>query len=164
MRDEPGRAFRALDLLASHLGAERPREGWRDEHDRADLYRRSFDVIGARGLLLEAAVEEPVPSMQSWIGVQMIERVPTADFAHWLRLADDPYAARRAREVARLRDLVASAPFDSSEIEAWSDWLQRRAAVEAHRHDVLEALALHGRSKKVRAIAQESLEARRSRG
>lgn len=79
-----------------------------------------------------------MPSLQSWIGVQMIERVTTADFAHWLRRADDPYAELRALEVARLCGLVASAPFDSSEIETWSDWLQRRAAIEAHRLDVLE--------------------------
>lgn len=154
MRDEHGRA---LDLLAGHLGAERPRAGWGDEHDRAALYHRSFDAPGARGLLLAAALEEPVPSIRSWIGVQMIERVPPGELEHWLRVADDPYAERRALEVARLRDL-ASAPFDASEIEGWSDWLQRRAVVETHRPDVLEALALHGRSKKVRATAKEFLE------
>lgn len=63
--DEQGHGFGALELLASHLGAERPREGWRDEHDRADLYRRAFDAPARAGFFSRPQSRYPCPACRA---------------------------------------------------------------------------------------------------
>ncbi|TDD46529.1 hypothetical protein E1286_20740 [Nonomuraea terrae] len=93
----------------------------------------------------------------------MLERTAPGDRTAWVeRLPEESraYPLRRMAEleivdVLRSGDLSAEQVAD--DLEGWSDWLQRRITEDVPDAMVLDILAGHGRSKRVRRQAAEGL-------
>ncbi|MEU0301908.1 hypothetical protein ABZ252_20930 [Streptomyces sp. NPDC006175] len=153
----------ALDT-AVNGGTTPPGEAtWEDGHARWELYRRAAEQPAAHALLLDAVRAETDGPLASAVVVLMLEKTPVAAHSSWTAALDPEvrdFAERRSRELAVLESLDRSAPdCDREAVGAWSDWLQLRVAgsrAESHR-PVLELLAEHGRTKRIRRTAAGSL-------
>lgn len=140
-------------------------------HDRWALYRRAASAPTAWPLLLRAVRWETDPALASAVVVLMLEKVPGAERKSWvsaLAPTARPFSLVRLRELAvyeRLCAGVVPEDFGPDDIEGWSDWLQRRAALGLDEERVLTLLARTGRTKKARRTALERLRPMvRSRG
>lgn len=161
-RDLPAR-LSALDAVVNGDTAPPGKASWEDGHARWELYRRAAEQPAAHALLLDAVRAESDGPLSSAVVVLMLERTPVAEHGSWTAALDPEvreFAERRSGELAVLDSLDRDAAvYDAAEVGSWSDWLQLRVAqsrAESHRH-ALELLAGHGRTKRIRRTATESL-------
>ncbi|UYQ65828.1 hypothetical protein [Streptomyces peucetius] len=151
----------ALRVLEDHLG--KPLPDAHDSHARWELYRAALATDTARAALLGAVRAEPDGALASGVVGEALERLPRTERETWIRsLAPEvrAFSERRARELCALEDLRsgALAPGRVPElIDTWSDWLQLRIVTEAPDETVLRALAVSGRTKRIRRKAAEAL-------
>lgn len=130
-----------------------------DEHERWWLYLRKLE--SGEDLRGEVAVE-PDRHVALSLVLKAFEIVPAADRRSWVDAlpADNrDYAARRLAEFAVLEGLDPDAV---AEFHDWTDWLQLRVAGSCAPGPLLEALARHGRTKRVRGLASSRLRAGRT--
>lgn len=133
------------------------------EHDRWRLYQKASAVPDAHELLQRLAQIEPVPSMASAVVVLLIERSDRSHRQELVNLLDSSVRAfpeRRVRELEVLEsinDPECYGRINAEAVRAWSDWLQMKVIGLARRERVLELLAVHGRTKKIRRAAREAL-------
>ncbi|MFE2016845.1 hypothetical protein ACFW9O_02195 [Streptomyces sp. NPDC059499] len=163
----------ALNRMVGAAGAaDRPGpvdgDRWTDGHARWDLYRSAAGQPEAAELLLAAVRAETDLPLASSAVVMMLEKVPADERRRWvdaLRPEVRGYAERRSNELAVLDSLArGERSFGADDVEAWSDWLQLRAAQAGTDGDghVLDVLAEHGRTKRIRRHAAESAAGRRA--
>ncbi|MET7366723.1 hypothetical protein ABZS61_12970 [Streptomyces sp. NPDC005566] len=164
----------ALNRMVGAAGAaDRPgpvdEDRWTDGHARWELYCRAAGQPEAAELLLAAVRAETDLPLSSSVVVMMLEKVPAEGRRRWvdaLRPENRGFAERRSDELAVLDSLDREdRSFDAGDVEAWSDWLQLRAAQGETGGDghVLDLLAEHGRTKRIRRHAAESAAGRRAR-
>ncbi|MFJ4106548.1 hypothetical protein [Oerskovia enterophila] len=136
-----------------------------DEHARWALYDQALGR-GLHDLVAAAVAEDDDQVMASGVVVAALERVPSVDRARWVALTSDwavaDFVARRAAELEILESVSGVVPASDEglrraaeglDVDAWSDWLQLRAASSATRADVLDALAASGRTRRIRHVA-----------
>ena len=132
-----------------------------DEHWRWRVYQAACDRPDARDLLLEATLAEPDGLLAVGIAYAMVEREGCDDAPSWVDAVPPPdrdRVAARAADVARLRTVQRPGTAASDdEVASWSDWLQRRVASTSASTDVLRALELEGRYRRIRGAARERL-------
>ncbi|MEU9063186.1 hypothetical protein AB0D13_31045 [Streptomyces sp. NPDC048430] len=152
----------ALDA-AVNGGTTPPGEAsWEDGHARWELYRRAAEQPAAHALLLDAVRAETDGPLASAVVVLMLEKTPVAAHGSWTAALDPEvrdFAERRSGELAVLESLDRSVPVHDAEgVGAWSDWLQLRVAQSRaeSRLPLLDLLAEHGRTKRIRRTAAES--------
>ncbi|MEU2678937.1 hypothetical protein ABZ638_18850 [Streptomyces sp. NPDC007107] len=121
-------------------------------------------------LLLDAVRAETDGPLASAVVVLMLERTPVAEHGSWTAALDPEvreFAERRSGELAVLDSLDRDAAGHAAAgVESWSDRSQLRATrsrAESHR-PALDLLAEHGRTKRIRRAAAESLAALRKPG
>ncbi|MFB8028978.1 hypothetical protein ACFQ6U_29690 [Streptomyces sp. NPDC056465] len=160
--DLPAR-LSALDAAVTGDTEPPVKASWEDGHVRWELYRRAAEQPAAHALLLDAVRAETDGPLASAVVVLMLERVPVAEHGSWTAALDPEvrdFAERRSGELAVLDSLDRrAAGYDAAEVGSWSDWLQLRVAqsrAESHR-PALDLLAGHGRTKRIRRTATESL-------
>ncbi|MFB4422257.1 hypothetical protein C5F59_014335 [Streptomyces sp. QL37] len=153
----------ALDAAVNGGTAPPGDASWEDGHARWELYRRAAEQPAAHALLLDAVRAETDGPLASAVVVLMLEKTPVAAHGSWTAALDPEvrdFAERRSGELAVLESLDRNAPaYDADGVGAWSDWLQLRAArsrAENHR-PVLDLLAEHGRTNRIRRTAAESV-------
>lgn len=142
---------------------------WTDGHARWELYRSAAGQPEAAELLLAAVQAETDLPLSSSVVVMMLEKVPAGERRRWVDALDPAvrdFAEQRSAELAVLDSLAqGDSSFDAGDVEAWSDWLQLRVAQAGTDGDgnVLDVLAGHGRTKRIRRHAAESAASRRAR-
>ena len=166
MRSEDDALLDALTALASVVGMDVPPDAVDDdEHGRWPLYDEALRRPEANPVLLRLVGLEPNEGIAVSIVLQMVEAVDEAEQDRWVwALPADRrgFARWRAREVGIARRVAGEGVGpDELDVEQWSDWLQRRVARDGGQLAVLDALAVDGRSRRVRAQAAEH--ARRAR-
>ncbi|MEZ0446236.1 hypothetical protein [Cellulomonas sp. ICMP 17802] len=156
----------AVAELAAIVGVEVPARAFDDEHERWPIYEKSWNRPEAWPALLRLVGLEPVPGLGVTIALQMVEVVDDADQDRWVRAVppeDQGFPRWRAREVRIARTMAGEGAVPAEvDVEQWSDWLQRRVSEESSRLGVLDALAVEGRTRRVRAVAaQRAAQARK---
>ena len=169
MRPEDWNWLEALSQRLSWQGSE----DWSDEHNRLALYRSALDRLPIRdsGDLLDLIGKDADHVMAEAVLAEAIDKVATTlsslgEFDQWLHDVWEPDVAftfpRRRAEEWRLYMRIQEDPaMDPAELQESSDWLQRRVATNSESHAALAWLAQHGRTKRTRAAAAESLRRRR---
>lgn len=135
------------------------------EHDRWDLYRLAASDEPVRSLLFRACAAETVPIMASALVIELFDHVDRQERLSLVAVLPESVQDFPARRIRELDVLEALAPASGEavsvtahDIEEWSDWLQRRVIESTVRGDLLELLARHGRTKKLRRLASGKLE------
>lgn len=152
----------ALASAVDGDAADRDGASWEDGHVRWELYRRAADRPPAHELLLDAVRAETDEPLASAVVVLMLERLPVTEHGRWtaaLRSDVRGFAERRSGELAVLASLDRdAAALDAESVEAWSDRLQLRVARggATRSRRLLDLLAEHGRTKRIRRIAAAS--------
>ena len=136
-----------------------------DEHVRWALYNQALGR-GLHDLVAAAVAEDDDQVMASGVVVAALERVPSVDRERWVALTSEwtvaDFVARRAAELEILESVSGVVPASDEglrraaeelDVDAWSDWLQLRAASSARRAEVLDALAASGRTRRIRHVA-----------
>jgi len=161
-----------LEILGRHEDLD---ELALDEHRRYALYSEALMAVAPdrERQLLASVVEDPDKAMRESVIVKHIDRlaarrVSLADFAGWYQplrdLLDAASSARlRGDEwlIAKRLD-EAGGNTANEDINAWSDWLQRKLSAEASSRAVLALLAESGRTRRIRSAAQRRLQSLRS--
>ncbi|WP_405692721.1 hypothetical protein [Streptomyces sp. NBC_01185] len=152
----------ALASAVDGDAADRDGASWEDGHDRWELYRRAADRPPAHELLLDAVRAETDEPLASAVVVLMLERLPISEHGRWtaaLRPDVRGFAERRSGEMAVLASLDRdAAAHDAESVRTWSDRLQLRVARggATRSRRLLDLLAEHGRTKRIRRIAAAS--------
>jgi hypothetical protein len=122
-----------------------------------------MDEERLRPLLLRAVMAEPDGPVASAVVVGMLERLGAEERSGWveaLKPGDGAFSVRRAEELSVL-EAVRSGDFPEDrihdEVDAWSDWLQRHVTEGGASAAVLEALAEHARTRRIRHLAREAV-------
>lgn len=159
--DQEARIADLVRELAGMLGDSSP--NWRDEHVRWEIYRQASLLSQTAELLLRAVEAEPEATMASAVVVMMLERVEPSERDKWLEALPPNvrrFAEARSVELGIL-DLMSSGDvpedFGVDTVGGWTDWLQRKIVESTRNVDVLEILASHARTKKVRRLAHDAL-------
>jgi hypothetical protein len=154
----PPDASAAFAALAARVGRAGAGDA-ADEHWRWEVYSAAIEEPRTWEALWEAVRVEP--ELGTVVVPPMLERVPTTEHAHWLAALPEEqrdFAAARASDVATLRALVGEdASAAARDVDAWSDWLQRRLASDTGSASVLAVLEAHARTRRVRGLARERL-------
>lgn len=150
----------ALLQLARRVGRENVDA--EDEHERWAVFRAAIDGGCSPSEILAAVTVEPdVVGVATSVILEMLERVPPGEMAAWTQVIPDGDARdlleRRAAEVVVLRQVLTEPGRGVQDVSTWSDWLQRRVAVECTDQAVLQVLTTSGRTKRVRGQAGERL-------
>lgn len=143
----------ALTVAGDHTGP------WDDEHDRWELYRDALDQgrIDPLRRLLEV---EPDRHVAASVVLSVLEDAPDGDLDGWAHAVGPEARAlvvTRVAEIRTERALEEGLPLGDAAAASWSDRLQRVLAASSARPDVLEALAVEGRTRRVRGRAQHRL-------
>ncbi|WP_424189241.1 hypothetical protein ACOBQX_12310 [Actinokineospora sp. G85] len=135
-----------------------PRALAADEHLRFEWYR-SADPVDERAFL-RLVLRDPEVEMATAAVVARIDERGRArgDFHAWAAAVEDSvehvgFLKHRLDEWKLLRDALAGRPVPSTAVLAASDWAQRRLAAEVD-GDLLALLAVHGRTRRVRALTR----------
>ena len=148
----PQERSKPLDELARAIGLTGDA---RDEHWRWQVYETALHDHGTlAGLLMEAARSEPDSHLVVGLALRMVEHEPIDRAEAWIDLVpafEQPKVRQRARDAELVRQVAAgqAAP-TATEVDSWSDWLQRRLAHAASSPGVLDALERYGRTRRVR--------------
>ncbi|MFB8229562.1 hypothetical protein [Cellulosimicrobium sp. NPDC055967] len=128
-----------------------------DEHGRWHVYAGAVPREGLRPLLKEAVVEGD--EMARVVVVDVLQHVDIAEGRSWVDgLGASPgraFAERRLREWALIRDLVARPRSIVGDLPDLTLWCQRQLVERVPADVVLDDLAEHGMSRKVRHVARE---------
>jgi hypothetical protein len=143
--------------LASEV--DRRHSSWADA-DRWEVFKLAIDRAVELDAIFAALVGETDVGVVSAVVVRLIETVPEIDTPRWASMLPEgqlrEFAQDRASEVRTLRAVLSgSLGGGVPNVDAWSDWLQRRVASEADELDVLDQLATHGRTRRIRNLARE---------
>ncbi|WP_144119106.1 hypothetical protein [Catellatospora sichuanensis] len=142
-----------LTVLARCVGVRVPAD-LRDEHQRWPLYQRAMGRPECHEQLMATVAADPVLMMA--VVVQMLG-IDREGRDRWVALAreeqDRAYASRRAAEHAIREAHGDVADLGPEVIPTWTDWLQRRLSEVSTVPVVLELLARHGRTKRIRRTA-----------
>lgn len=143
----------AVTALAGCVGVPVPADPG-DEHQRWPLYQWAMCRPECHGRLMAAAAADPVLVMP--VVVQMLG-IDRDGRDRWVALArgekDRAYATRRAAEHAIL-DVHGDVPgLGPAVIPTWTDWLQRKLSEDSTVAAVLDLLARHGRTRRIRQTA-----------
>ncbi|PWW64671.1 hypothetical protein [Actinokineospora spheciospongiae] len=144
-----------------------PRALAADEHLRFEWYRAA-DPVDERAFL-ELVLLDPDREMATAAVVARIDERGRArgDFHAWAARVGPvvehvEFLRRRLAEWRLLRDALAGRPVQATAVLAASDWAQRRLAAEVD-GDLLALLAVHGRTRRVRALTRVPRPVRRPR-
>ncbi|MEU9358289.1 hypothetical protein AB0D35_09285 [Streptomyces sp. NPDC048301] len=143
---------------AAHDGAR-----FRDDgHARWELYREAAGSPSSHALLLDAVRAETDGALASAVVVLVLETAPADERALWVEALPPEvrdFAERRAEELAvldRCEEGQESGGYSAQDLDSWSDWLQLRAARPGRPRRLLDLLAEHGRTKRIRRTAAEA--------
>ncbi|GAB3947907.1 hypothetical protein GCM10029976_078050 [Kribbella albertanoniae] len=132
-----------------------------DEHVRWRIYQKAIFGDDLESLR-QAIRSEPDPSLAVCVVLAAMENHPN-DRATWVDLLAPEH---RALPTQRLADLETLEPFETvphhaviDGLRTWTDWLQRRVVIATFEPTVLEALATHARTNRVRSTATQRLTA-----
>ncbi|MEU8007331.1 hypothetical protein AB0B66_39740 [Catellatospora sp. NPDC049111] len=144
-----------LTVLAERAGVPVPADP-HDEHQRWPLYQRTMARPECHAQLMATVAADPDSVLVLAVVLQMLE-IDRDGRDHWVALARDEkdlaYASRRAAEHAIL-DAYGDVPgLGPAMIPTWTDWLQRTLSEVSTVPGVLELLAHHGRTKRIRRTA-----------
>ncbi|GIG01083.1 hypothetical protein Cci01nite_61760 [Catellatospora citrea] len=147
----------AVTALAGCVGVPVPADP-ADEHQRGRLYLLAMDRPECHGRLLAAAAADPVLMMTVVVAMLAVDREGRD---RWVALArektDRAYASRRAAEHTIL-EACGDVPGLGPELLAtWSDWLQRCLSEGSTVPAVLDLLARHGRTRRIRNTASSRI-------
>jgi hypothetical protein len=148
----------AVVQLAVLAGVE-PRQAVADGYTRWRLYEESLRHLDRRSLVLEAVRTEDDGPLAAATVVQALERASDAERATWVGALpvgkERDFAARRAREFAQLAEIMGGdgAAAREEDVRDWSQWLQLRLAEQVTSKRVLELLAEHGMTRRIRHLA-----------
>ncbi|GAB4057929.1 hypothetical protein [Catellatospora paridis] len=142
-----------VTALAGCVGVPVPAD-LRDEHQRWPLYQQAMCRPECHGQLMATTAADPVLVMSVVVQMLAIDRERRD---RWVALARDDkdraYASRRAAEHAIL-EVRGDVPGLGPELLAtWSDWLQRGLSEGSTMPAVLDLLARHGRTRRIRNTA-----------
>lgn len=130
---------------------------WDDEHGRWAVYADVVPREDLRPLLKEAVVEGD--EMARVVVVNVLQHVDIAEGRTWVdhleASAGRAFAERRLREWALIRDLVARPRSIVDDLPDLTLWCQRQLVEHVTADVVLDDLAEHGTSRKVRHAARE---------
>jgi hypothetical protein len=156
----------ALRMLAGHSGIA-VGASIEDEHFRWEIYRSAISNTSAHSLLASTLALDPDPILVQSVVLAVLERVETNERQRWIDLVKEErrreYAVVRARELDILDRKAIGLPPSDRDVTRWTDWLQLRLAETDTDDEVLEALALHGRTRRIRHKASEGLRSARRR-
>ena len=128
-----------------------------DEHSRWAVYAAAVPRADLRPLLEEAVAEGD--DMARVVVVDVLQHVDTAEGRSWVaRLgasSERAYAERRLQEWALIRDLVARPRSIVDDLPHLTPWCQRQLVERVSADVVLDDLAEHGVSRRVRHAARE---------
>ncbi|WP_155371550.1 hypothetical protein [Catellatospora vulcania] len=145
----------ALTVLASCAGVPVP-EDPHDEHERWPVYEQAMSRRECHGQLMATVAADPDPVLVMAVVVQMLG-VDRKSRGEWVALARDEsgraYASRRAAEHAILEAHGDVPGLDAAVMASWTDWLQRNLSEVSRAPEVLDLLARHGRTKRIRRTA-----------
>ncbi|OLR91357.1 hypothetical protein [Actinokineospora bangkokensis] len=129
-----------------------------DEHLRFEWYRAA-DPVDERAFLA-LVLADPEREMATAAVVARIDERGKArgDFDAWAAhvapaVGHVAFLRERIAEWKLLRDALAGRPVQATAVLAASDWAQRRLAAEVD-GDLLALLAVHGRTRRVRALTR----------
>ncbi|SDD61426.1 hypothetical protein [Actinokineospora iranica] len=129
-----------------------------DEHLRFELYRAANPADDRA--FLEVVLRDPDHAMAVAAAVARIDDRGKAlpDFVRWAdhvrpAVAHVEFVRSRLDEWCLLCDALAGKPVSESAVLAASDWAQRKLAAEVD-GDLLALLAVHGRTRRVRAMTR----------
>jgi hypothetical protein len=154
------------DLNQRDGGKHSDRNVLADEHLRLELYRAARGSLPIEELAA-LILADPDFVMADAALVELIDSAaaeqPGAAFSEWSSAVLDAGVERRAFPTKRIHEWRLLISLDDQPGDALadlvdgSDWLQRIAAGRTNQRTVLEALAEHGRTKRIRALAGERL-------
>lgn len=147
----------ALAALARRCGVDLP-EDLDDEHRRCALYLAAEPHTDCRQELMAAVALEPDGNVGLGVVLRMLESEDVATREEWLTVlgaGEREYAARRAREMTVLEAHGDVPGLTAELLDSWSDWVQRRLAMVSTHSHVLEMIAEHGRTKRIRGTAAQ---------
>ncbi|MEV6263263.1 hypothetical protein AB0M42_21275 [Streptomyces sp. NPDC051784] len=165
---QTGLLARVEALNATVRGESAPHDGvrfWEDGHARWELYREAAGSPSSHALLLDAVRAETDGPLASAVVVLVLETAPADERALWVEALPPEvrdFAERRAEELAVLDALDRcdegreSGGYSAQDLDTWSDWLQLRAAGPGRPRRLLDLLAEHGRTKRIRRTAAEA--------
>lgn len=144
-----------LTVLAERVGLPVPIDP-RDEHQRWPLYRQAMGRPECHEQLMAAVAVDPDPVLVAAVVVGMLG-VVRENRRLWVGLARDEstrrYASRRAAE-HEILDAQGDVPgLDPAMSATWTDWLQRTLSEVSTIPEVLELLAHHGSTRRIRRTA-----------
>ncbi len=126
------------------------------EHRRFDVYVAALGDERLRGLLIDALGQETDAALRDGVLVRLLEMLDKD--GRWQVLESfnvSAFVACRREELDLLDALYEGQVFGLAErglLLDGTDWLQRRA-IRVRRMDVLEVLAMSGRTRRVRSAA-----------
>lgn len=128
-----------------------------DEHGRWAVYADTVTREDLRPLLKEAVTEGD--EMAGVVVVEVLQHVDTTEGRAWVDAlgvsARRAFAERRLREWALIRDLVVRPRSIVGDLPDLTLWCQRQLVERVPADVVLDDLAEHGTSRKVRHVARE---------
>lgn len=154
------------DLNRRYGGKHSDRNILADEHLRLELYRAAQGSLPV-GKLAALILADPEFVMADAALVELIDYAAAeqagAAFSEWSSVVLDAGVDRRAFPRKRIHEWRLLISLDDQPAEGLadlvegSDWLQRNAAGRTNQRTVLEALAEHGRTRRIRSLAGERL-------
>lgn len=156
----PERLRVTLDGLREALGVPLP--DLEDEHERWGIYQLALVREDTVEQLRQCVRLEPVEQIAVGIVFELLENESIDDLEDWMS-GMSPWAAQLVRERAHdveilIRCASGDVHVEVDEASHWSDWLQRRLALESRSQEVLQLLANVGRTRRVRNQARSRLE------
>lgn len=150
-----------LSKLAQTLGHSVPLDLTLDS-ERWQIYDAALARRDLDERVLASLTSEPDEALRSAVVIRAIEYSHDEDRERWLAQLSDgkirDFARRRLTETRLLNALdQAHGSSDLNGLREGSDWLQRRAAELCRSTPVLELLAEHGRTRRVRRKAATRL-------
>ena len=139
-----------------------------DEHLRYDLYLAALEATAPEDevRLIDVVLREPDATMRdAALGATVDRRASTLaleEFASWFeerspQLRTSTFARQRGDEWILYGRIAAGLDVAPKDYLNSSDWLQRKLSAETTSEQVLEVLAEHGRTKRIRGRARERL-------
>jgi hypothetical protein len=132
------------------------------EHDRWRLYQRATAVPSAVPGLWRAITAEPVLAVASAAVVMLLEQTDRDDRGRLIDLLDPAvreFPEERAREIRILesiREKADRSDIGPEDVDTWSDWLQLGVVGSTRSRPILDVLAEHGRTKRIRRLARDA--------
>lgn len=154
-----------VELLAGELGVAS--SDLESEHGRWTLYQQAVEDPNQFELLKRCLAEESDAAVASSVVLLILEKLTGPEHASWVEMlpADSQESATvRSEEVqvlVRARESRLDRAEVDSNLEHWTDWLQRRL-VDVLEGESLRLLADRARTRKVRNVSAQRLRSQQS--